>query len=128
MDNTFWSQLITNIALAFLPVLASLAAAYLVAQFKLLWAKAKAQQPDLVDTLEWAARTAVSAAEQAGAAGIIKDKKAYALQVAQQWLDMKGLTVDLTAIDAAIEAAVYQEINKDNPSPSLKVTGFLPEK
>lgn len=96
-----------------LPVVVSALAAYLIAQAKLLWARAKNAQPDLADTLEWAARTAVFAAEQAGAAALIEDKKNYALDVAQMWLKSKGLPIDLDMIDAAIEAAVYSEINKD---------------
>ena len=111
MDN-FWSQLLAALASAFLPVLAVCIYRFVDAQAKALLAKARSYAPDVVDTLEWVARTAVSAAEQAGAAGLIENKKLYALSVAKQWLELKGLTVDLNAIDAAIEAAVYQEINK----------------
>jgi hypothetical protein len=102
-----------------LPVVFSALAAYLIAQARLLWARAKAGKPDLADTLEWVARTAVFAAEQAGAAELILDKKDYAIEVAEMWLESKGLPIDLDMIEAAIEAAVYSEINKDKtPSPT----------
>jgi hypothetical protein len=96
-----------------LPVVFSALAAFLIAQAKLLWVRAKNQQPDLADTLEWVARTAVYAAEQAGAADLIDDKKDYAIEVAEMWLSAKGLPIDLDMIEAAIEAAVYSEINKE---------------
>ena len=93
--NEFWSALLQNLLMAFAPVLASLVAAWLIAQIKLIWAKAKAARPDVIDTLEWAARTAVAAAEQAGAAQLIDDKKEYAMAVADAWLRAKGLDLDL---------------------------------
>ena len=57
------------------------------------------------------AKTAVLAAEQAGLAGIVTDKKASALQAAQAMLADRGLQVDIVALDAAIEAAVATELN-----------------
>jgi precorrin isomerase len=69
------------------------------------------------DTLEWVARTAVYAAEQAGAADLIEDKKDYAIEVAEMWLESKRLPIDIEMIEAAIEAAVYSEINKDKAAP-----------
>ena len=40
--------------------------------------------------------------------------------------DLNGMTtVDLDMIDAAIEAAVYQEINRDKAAPAKLNTGFI---
>lgn len=125
--NEFWGVFLQNILMAFAPVLASLLAAVLVAQAKMLWARAKQYNPDVTDALEWAARMAVKAAEQAGAADLIADKKAYALDVAEKWLAAKGLTIDLDLLDAAIEAAVFEELNANKPTAAHAVTGFLPE-
>ena len=111
--NEFLSAFVSNLLMAFAPVLAAALAAWIIAEVKLAWAQFKAAKPDIADQLEWAARTAVMAAEQAQAGKLAEEKKAYALEVAQQWLAMKGLNVDLTAIDAAIEAAVYDEINRN---------------
>ena len=124
--NEFWSALLQNLLMAFAPVIASLVAAWLIAQIKLIWAKAKAARPDVIDTLEWAARTAVAAAEQAGAAQLIDDKKEYAMAVADAWLRAKGLDLDLDMISAAVEAAVWQEINRDKDKPgSRRLMGFV---
>ena len=125
MDN-FWSALLQNLIVAFVPVLATALTGLLVAQIKLIWAKAKAARPDVIDTLEWAARTAVAAAEQAGAAQLIDDKKEYAMSVADAWLRAKGLDLDLDMISAAVEAAVWQEINRDKDKPgSKRLMGFV---
>ena len=52
-------------------------------------------------------------------AGLITDKKLYALSFAQKWLASRGVTIDLTALDAAIEAAVWAEFNKDKAANTL---------
>lgn len=111
MDD-FWYKLIENILLAFLPVLASLAAGALFAWLRKTWAQFKAEKPDAAWILEQAASMAVAAAEQAGAAGYITDKKNYALDMAQAYLDAQGIKINLDLLDAAIEAAVFNEINK----------------
>jgi hypothetical protein len=49
----------------------------------------------------------VDAAEQAGLANIITDKKNYAINAAEKMLEEKGLYVDLDVIDAQIEAALF---------------------
>lgn len=58
------------------------------------------------------ARTAVMAAEQAGLNGMVADKKEAAVEMAQAMLKDRGLSIDLQAIDAAIEAAVADELNR----------------
>jgi hypothetical protein len=50
-------------------------------------------------------------------AGYVEDKKTYALHIAERWLAAKGLRIDLELIDAAIEAAVWEELNKDRERP-----------
>jgi hypothetical protein len=124
--NEFWSALIQNVLMGFVPVLASLLVAYLFAQFKLAWAKFQAARPDITSQMEWAARIAVNAAEQAGSAGIIAGKKEYALDFAEKWLKAQGFTVDLHLLDGAIEAAVYEELNKDKSDPKPAAGYSLP--
>ena len=116
--NEFWSGLLQNLIMAFVPVLASMLTAWLIAQTRLVWQKFRNAQPDITDQVEWAARTAVSAAEQAGAAKLIEDKREYAIGVADMWLNSKGLKVDIEMIEAAIEAAVWSEINQNKPKPA----------
>ncbi len=107
----FLSQFLQNLLLALLPILAASAATWLLAKARQVWAQFKATKPDLATELESIARTVVMAAEQAGASQLIKNKKDYAIQMAQNYLALKGLKIDLPLIDAAIEAAVYEVIN-----------------
>lgn len=58
------------------------------------------------------ARMAVLAAEQLGLTGVIDDKKSYAITVAERMLAERGIKVDIDALDAAIEAAVAEELNR----------------
>lgn len=110
----FVSLFLQNVLLAFASLAASFVAAWLLAKVKSVWAdlreKLSVQQADF---LKQAALFAVQAAEQAGMGGLIKDKKTYAVEVAQIWLANKGLTIDLELIAAAIEAAVLEQFNKD---------------
>ena len=120
----FWYKLIENVLLAFLPVLASLAVGALYAWARKTWAQFKEHSPDIAYILEEAASMAVMAAEQAGAAGYITEKKEYALGIAQAFLNAKGIKIDLALLDAAIEAAVFKELNS-NKIQAASFTGLL---
>lgn len=68
------------------------------------WVRARTTATQRDQLSAWA-RIAVQAAEQIYAgAGRGEEKKAYALA----WLAERGLTFDADAVDAAIEAAVYE--------------------
>jgi hypothetical protein len=122
MDE-FWSKLLQSLATEFLPVLFVVALGYLVKAFGSLWTDFKFNEPDKAHALEMAVALAVKAAEQAGASEFIESKKDYALDVAERWLHMRGVKVDLNLIDAAIEAAVYDEFNRNKESPKPTVFG-----
>jgi len=107
-----WNKILETIILILIPILIPVLVAYLAALTRKTWAQAKQAQPDLTYYLEQAASFAIAAAEQLKLAGIITDKKLYALQVAEDYLTAKGVTIDLHLIDAAIEAAVWQELNQ----------------
>ena len=68
-------------------------------------------------------KVAVRAAEQAGAAGLIHDKRAYAFNVAEKWLKARGVTLDIDLIYAAIEAAVYKEFNESKAEKPRTTAG-----
>jgi len=77
------------------------------------WVKFKLARPDLATLLEQGADVAVHAAEQIGVPKLLEQgysgKRAYALDIAQRFLDqhgLKGVSADL--ILAAIERAVLQ--------------------
>jgi len=73
----------------------------------------------LNDDAEWviqqAITAAVYAAEQEGLVGNIQDKKAFALDVATEWLANKGIKIDLARLDVLIEAEVMQVFNMNKP-------------
>ena len=101
-----WSDLLQKVLEVVLPFLATALTGWAYAQMKLAWGKFQNTKPDIARFLEVAADFAVAAAEQMNLAGLIDDKKSYALQVAEDWLALKGLKIDLHLLEAAIEAAV----------------------
>lgn len=110
------STVLQAVLIVLLPPLAAGAARWLWAQAALLWARVKDYSPSTAELLELAAREAVLAAEQAGAGKLITDKKDYAMAIAEKYLALYGVTVDLDLVSAAIEAAVLREINSgDKP-------------
>jgi hypothetical protein len=107
MENTFLSRFLETLALAAIPVLVPFICALLIAQIRKVWESAQNWKPDLAEVLSDAVSMAVTAAQQAGIAGFIQDKKSYAIDVAQKYLKAHGLNVDLILISAAIESAVH---------------------
>jgi hypothetical protein len=110
-----WNKILETVIMVLIPVLIPALVAYLIALTKKALAQAKAGKPDLMFALEEAAKFAVQAAEQSQLSGLITDKKAYALQIAEDYLVSKGVKLDLHMIDAAIESAVWTELNKEKP-------------
>lgn len=94
------------------PFIVGIVVAQAVRLTRTAWRELKEHQPAAAAALEVAASLAVTAAEQAGLTGLIENKKQYALEIAQQYLAMRGIKLDLKLIDAAIESAVYVEINR----------------
>lgn len=107
------SSMLQSVLAYILPILAVSLVSFLIAKAKEAWEKAKDWNPSVTGLLEQSVKVAVQAAEQAGAAGLIHDKRAYAFDVAEKWLKARGVTVDIDLIYAAIEAAVWTEFNKE---------------
>jgi len=111
-----------------LPVLFSALAGLVVVYVKKGIDQIKANvSEDLWWALEQAAASAVKAAEQVGLQEESTDKLSYAVDYATGWLKMRGYKIDLALIEAAIEAAVWEELNKTNPykNESLFAEQFL---
>jgi hypothetical protein len=108
-DLQFVSALGQAILMAVLPVLATVLTRWLISR-----AKVEVQKLDAntLGTLVYLASIAVNAAEQAKMSGWIGDKKKYAVDFCQNWLSSRGFSVNIPEIEAAIEAAVYEEFNK----------------
>lgn len=114
------SKVIEAILIAILPPLAVVLVSVALAHAKKLWADLKQRYPSVTDLVEQAAVFAVQAAEQAGAAELIKDKKEYAIGIVEAWLEANHITTDIDLIDAAIEKAVLELFNgNDEPTYSL---------
>lgn len=108
-DYDFISKLLQDLLLAILVPLAGFGVNLLISWGKQKKAELSVTQQALVDS---AVKIAVFAAEQVyqGVSGA--EKKAYALQIAEDYLKKHNVTIDLDALDAAIEAAVFSELNK----------------
>lgn len=106
-----------NAAMVFLPIIAALVTAWIAAKVKTALAALKEQNPEVLLMIQQLAYMAVKAAEQAKLAGLIKDKKEYAIRVIENSLKAAGYDVDIDplieAIEAAIEAAVHDEFNSE---------------
>ena len=114
--NEILSAVVQALLEFLLPIAAVAIISAIVSWAKLLWTKAKSWNPDATYLLEEAAKVAVTAAEQAGAAYLINDKKAYAMDIAERWLAEHGIHLDIELIDAAVEAAVYRQFNSEKPA------------
>ena len=110
-----FSKVLEAVLIAVLPPLAVALVAWLIGQVKIAWARFKELNPTVADYLELAAEFAVKAAEQAGAAALIKNKKEYAIQIAEAWLATYHITTDIDLISAAIEKAVGELFPHDQP-------------
>ena len=107
--NDFWAKFVEAVALALIPVVVPLVVPKVYEWVAKGKAALKDWSPTLSDALTIGAKIAVSAAEQAGAAQLIEDKKEYAINALQAYLDAHGFkNLDLKVIDAAIEDAVRQ--------------------
>lgn len=106
------SSFIETFLIACATAFAPLAVAWIIGRVRLVWGQLKAERTAEAYVLEELAGMAVKAAEQAKVAELIDDKKTYALSVMESWLEQRGYSINLHAISAAIEAAVYEEFTK----------------
>jgi hypothetical protein len=112
-----WSELLSAVLMAVLSLVLPFVARALVRLLVAKWGEVQSKMTtQQLAVLNVVTTLAVQAAEQLGLSEQIKDKKAYALQVAYQWLKDKGIDIDLNYLDAAIEAAVLEEFNRDKPA------------
>ena len=76
-------------------------------------AELEASKPKLYWYLTEAAELAVAAAEKMNASEFIDEKKQYALEIMQSWLDAHGWDeVDIELLEAALEAEVLRQFPK----------------
>jgi len=105
-------KFVFELSILLVPVIAGFLIALLRAWTQKLLAELEATRPKLAHYLYTGAKMAVEAAEQAGVAGFVDDKKQYALNVLQRYLDEHGFEeFDIELLEAAIEAEVLR-VNK----------------
>lgn len=117
------SKFLEQLALAAIPVVVPFVVAWLIAQTRKALSAIKKQNADVGYVIENAAAMAVAAAEQANVAGMVTDKKLYALDAAEKMLAAQGIKIDLDLLSAAIESAVYLELNRGKATEQVKM-GF----
>jgi len=107
-------EFVMGLLLAALPVLTVYAIKALKAWGDKLLADLENNKPSLHWALEEAVEIAVSAAEKMEFSQFIDDKKAYAFEIVQLYLDNEGWEeIDIELIEAAIEAEVLKQFPKD---------------
>jgi len=76
----------------------------------------KETKPEVFDMLAWLASNAVKFAEQTGLGKLGEEKLELAIEYVQRYLDEYGFDeIDVQQIVDAIEVALFEEINRDNP-------------
>jgi len=107
----FWTFLQKVLELS-LPILAVAFATLISAWIKEVIVKIQGQLSDKNRAiLQEAVDLAVQCAEQLDLDGVIVSKKDEAIKIAQTYLDSHKVKIDLAVLDAAIEAAVYNNFN-----------------
>lgn len=107
--NAVAGEIMTQVLKIVLPLFAALIIKWAVE----LYHKIKTEQPDWTPVLEYAAEMAVLAAEQIYGDGQGAEKKKYAIETIQQLLAEKGIQLNLSVIEDAIEAEVYKWLHHD---------------
>ena len=106
-------EFVMGLLLAALPVLAAFAIAALRALVKKWLAELESNKPSFHWALVEAVEIAVRAAEKMEFSEFIDDKKTYAFEIAQRYLDGEGWNeVDVDLLSAAIEAEVLKQFPK----------------
>jgi hypothetical protein len=102
-----------------LPILAVALAGLVTAWITKLVAEIKIKTGNKYDAiLDDAVQVAVMAAEQMDLKSKLEDKKATAIEIAQNYLDAHGIVnVNLKVLDDKIEAAVMANFNIDKTTP-----------
>ena len=104
-----------ELAVLALPIISGFVIAALRALVKKWLGELEASKPKLYWYLDEAAELAVAAAEKMSASAFIvaEDKKQYAIEIMQSWLNAHGWDeVDIELLEAALEAEVLRQFPK----------------
>ena len=107
--NVILGDLMTQLLRVLIPVLVALVAKWAIQLYK----EIKQNQPDFAQVLQTAVNIAVMSAEQMLQTEDGQKKKQYAIASVQDYLAQKGMIIDVSVIEDAIEATVYS-LHREN--------------
>lgn len=107
--QTLLGELMTQLLRVLIPVFVALIAKWAIQ----LYEEIKKNQPDFALVLQTAVNQAVIAAEQMMQTDDGQRKKQYAIASVQDYLAQKGMIIDVSVIEDAIEATVYS-LHREN--------------
>ena len=102
-------ELMTQFLRVLIPVLVALVAKWAIQVYQ----EIKKSQPDFAQVLQTAVNIAVMSAEQMMETEEGQKKKEYAIASVQDYLAQKGMMIDVSVIEDAIEATVYS-LHREN--------------
>ena len=102
-------ELMTQFLRVLIPVLVALVAKWAIQ----LYQEIKKDQPDFANVLQTAVNIAVMAVEQTMQTEEGKKKKDAAVEMVKDYLAQKGMIIDVSVIEDAIEATVYS-LHREN--------------
>ena len=102
-------DLMTQFLRVLIPVLVALVAKWAIQ----LYEEIKQNQPDFAQVLQTAVNIAVMSAEQMMQTEEGQQKKQYAIASVQDYLAQKGMVIDVSVIEDAIDATVYS-LHREN--------------
>ena len=102
-------ELMTQLLRVIIPVCVALVAKWAIQ----LYQEIKKNQPDFAQVLQTAVNIAVMSAEQMMQTEDGQKKKEYAIEAVQDYLAQKGMAIDVSVIEDAIEATVYS-LHREN--------------
>lgn len=107
--NVILGDLMTQLLRVIIPVCVALIAKWAIQVYQ----EIKKNQPDFAQVLQTAVNTAVIAAEQTLGTEEGQKKKEAAIASVQEYLAQKGMMIDVSVIEDAIEATVYS-LHREN--------------
>ena len=109
----FLQQFVMGVLVLAAPVLTGYAIRAIKAWGDKVLADLEIDKPNLVWALEQAAEIAVAAAEKMNLSGFIRNKREYAVEIVQRFLDEAGWDeIDVALLEAAVEAEVLKQFPK----------------
>lgn len=91
-----------------LPILVASGAGWMIGKCIEIFKKVRDKNPELYEILVVISKKAVEAAEQIFGGKRGKEKKEYAKNIIKQYLEAKGITLNMDIIEAYIESAVKE--------------------